>query len=140
MIAAGPAGCQAANLEYFRDYVQSGRVLARGNLFIYTLPSSALAEAAIHFGCSGPLLYVTAGTGALSYALRSAANMIATRETTAGMIFQTEEERAVCFLLAPPGFSSENPLCALERACAAADAAAEQCDLVRRFTTMRAAE
>jgi len=42
----------------FLDYVQAGRKLGRGSLFIYTLPSSPLAEAAIHFGLQGPVLYI----------------------------------------------------------------------------------
>lgn len=47
-----------ANLAYFNDYLANGRTLARGNLFIYTLASSPLAEAAIHFGFCGKLLYL----------------------------------------------------------------------------------
>lgn len=47
-----------SNLEYFRDYAQAGRKLGRGNLFIYTLPSSPLAESAIHFGLQGPMLFI----------------------------------------------------------------------------------
>jgi len=51
-------GALDAQIDYFKDYVESGRTLGRGNLFIYTLPTSPLAEAAIHFGFSGPLIYV----------------------------------------------------------------------------------
>jgi len=51
-------GALDSNLVYFRDYVEAGRKLGRGNLFIYTLPSSPLAEAAIAFGLQGPLAYI----------------------------------------------------------------------------------
>lgn len=58
LLLAGPDGATAANLAYFRDYVAAGRVLGRGNLFIYTLPTSPGAEAAIGYGLGGPLLYL----------------------------------------------------------------------------------
>lgn len=47
------------NNKYFTDYVQAGRTLARGNLFVYTLPSSPLGEAAIAFNLKGPVLYLS---------------------------------------------------------------------------------
>jgi hypothetical protein len=57
MFASGTSGCVDSNQSYFKDYVNSGRKLARGNLFIYTLPTSPLAEASIYFGFTGPILY-----------------------------------------------------------------------------------
>lgn len=50
-------GCEKANFDYFQDYIDGGRSMARAALFIYTLPSSPLAEAAVHFGLQGPLFY-----------------------------------------------------------------------------------
>lgn len=58
LLGLNPAGCLAANRSFYTDYVEAGRTLSRANLFIYTLPTSPLAEAAIHFGLSGPLLYL----------------------------------------------------------------------------------
>jgi len=58
LIGSNPCGALEANLAYFNDFIANGRTLARGNLFIYTLPSSFLAEAAIHFGFTGPMLYL----------------------------------------------------------------------------------
>ncbi len=58
ILGTSPDGAMDSNLVYFRDYAQAGRKLGRGNLFIYTLPSSPLAEAAIHFGLQGPLAYI----------------------------------------------------------------------------------
>ena len=57
IIGTNTEGSLQADLAYFRDYVESGRKLSRGSLFIYTLPSSPVGEAAIHFGFLGPLLY-----------------------------------------------------------------------------------
>ena len=58
ILGTSPDGALDSNLAYFRDYVGAGRKLGRGNLFIYTLPSSPLAEAVIHFGLQGPILYM----------------------------------------------------------------------------------
>lgn len=58
LLGANSCGCVAANRAYFKDYLEGGRVLARANLFVYTLPSSPLAEVAIHFGLQGPVLYI----------------------------------------------------------------------------------
>jgi hypothetical protein len=58
ILGTSPDGALSSNLAYFKDYVEAGRKLGRGNLFIYTLPSSPLAESAIHFGFQGPILYM----------------------------------------------------------------------------------
>ena len=52
-------GCLQSNLDFFEDFVRNGRTLGRANLFVYTLPSIPVAEAAIYFKCQGPLLYMT---------------------------------------------------------------------------------
>ncbi len=57
MLFLNPAGALAANQAYFSDYITHGRGLGRGNLFLYTLTTSPLAETAIYFGFCGPLLY-----------------------------------------------------------------------------------
>ncbi len=57
LVGVSHAGSTASNLAYFNDYLGAGRILARGNLFIYTLPSSPLAETAIHFGFEGAMVY-----------------------------------------------------------------------------------
>ncbi len=59
-------GALQPNLEYFKDYVQSGRKLARGNLFIHTLPTSPLAEVAITFGFKGPIFHLSAANPKLN--------------------------------------------------------------------------
>src|SRR5574341_404414 len=50
IIGTNAEGSLRSDIEYFRDYLAGGRKLSRANLFIYTLPSSPLGEAAIHFG------------------------------------------------------------------------------------------
>ncbi len=58
LIGVGELGTVEANLDYFRDYWRNGRRLARGNLFLYTLPTSPLAEAALAFQLRGPLYWL----------------------------------------------------------------------------------
>ncbi len=58
LLGGNPDGCVEANRAYFADYLAGGRALARANLFVYTLPTSPLAEVAIHFGLQGPVMYI----------------------------------------------------------------------------------
>lgn len=58
ILGASPDGCIDDNAAYFTDYLAAGRVMGRGNLFIYTLPTSPLAEVAMHYALQGPLAYV----------------------------------------------------------------------------------
>ena len=57
IIGTGDSGSLASNMDFFKDYVDSGRKMGRGNLFVYTLPSTSLAAASIAFGFRGPLFY-----------------------------------------------------------------------------------
>jgi 3-oxoacyl-(acyl-carrier-protein) synthase len=59
LVGTGSDECTTANRMYFEDYAGHGRQLARANLFIYTLPTSPLAEIAIHFKLGGPLFYTS---------------------------------------------------------------------------------
>ena len=72
VIACDREGSERANFAYFDDYVRSGRVLGRGQLFVYTLPTSVAAECAIACRLTGPLLYV-AGSGAPTHGAEAAA-------------------------------------------------------------------
>jgi hypothetical protein len=61
LIGTGDLGTLSANLAYFRDYCDHDKILGRSSLFLYTLPTSPLAEAAIAYGLGGPLFFVAAG-------------------------------------------------------------------------------
>jgi len=93
ILMTGADGCLAANERYFRDYAESGRTLARGNLFIYTLPTSPIAEAAIHFGLAGPTLYLGSPSGGMCAALE-AAHRMAQRDGMRAMVVVTATEEA----------------------------------------------
>jgi hypothetical protein len=48
----------ASDYAYYSDFLKFGGRAGRANLFIYTLPSSPLGEASVHFGLTGNLLFV----------------------------------------------------------------------------------
>jgi hypothetical protein len=109
-------GSLRPNIEYFKDYVDCGRTLARGNLFIYTLPSSPLAEASIYFGLQGPLLYMMFPGRAVENILRNAAGMITNSETSAMLAFYTDESEGICFALTDEQNTASGRICTVDDA------------------------
>jgi len=92
-------GAQETNLAYFTDYIVNGRTLSRGNLFIYTLPSSFLAEAAIHFGLTGKLLYLGFPGNAQTASLKYALNMLKTEPQRTVLLVNASSTKADCLVL-----------------------------------------
>jgi len=92
-------GALEANLAYFNDYISNGRTLARGNLFIYTLPSSPLAEAAIHFGLTGRLQYLGFTKNIESEALKYALNILKTKDSETILLVNANTQTANCLVL-----------------------------------------
>jgi hypothetical protein len=88
-----------ANLAYFNDYVANGKVLGRGNLFIYTLPSSTLAEAAIHFGLTGELLYAGFLKGSRKQLLNYAKDLLKSGSSKTMVVVNSGPKEATCFVL-----------------------------------------
>lgn len=88
-----------ANLNYFNDYIVNGRTLARGNLFIYTLPSSPLAEAAIHFGLTGKLLYLGFVKDTKIESFKYALNMLKTEIHKTIILVNASSQAATCYIL-----------------------------------------
>ena len=99
VVAASPAGCLDANLSYFEDYINHGRSIARGNLFVYTLPSSPLADAAIHFGCQGPLLYQYEPAAPLTSIMARVERFLADGEATRMAVYMNDAHSAICLVL-----------------------------------------
>lgn len=114
IIGTSPDGSLKSDIAYFRDFFENGRTLSRANLFIYTLPSSALGEAAIHFGLTGPLLYATAADGSLTDFVDMAADMVVTREAGRMLVGKIEEEEALYFLI--DDTQEDNVFCSLSEA------------------------
>jgi len=106
LLGSSPAGCVESNLNYFKDYVDGGRTLSRANLFIYTLPSSPFAEAAVHFGLQGPLLYGNDVAG-LS---EMAAGMLRRNEAATMLLCAVDDNVGICLAVA----ETETPVCGLD--------------------------
>ena len=101
LVGTNGEGCLRANQTYFQDYLAGGRVLARANLFVYTLPSSPLAEAAIHFGLQGPMLYIGYPGGGLADLLGTATLMVTGGDAGGMLAVKADEREAVAFILSP---------------------------------------
>lgn len=99
ILGIGSAGSLDSDLAYFRDYVSNGRTLSRANLFIYTLPSSPLGEAAIHFGLVGPLFYAAGAEGAAGAVLDMAAGMLAGGEAGRMLVGRADPREALYLVL-----------------------------------------
>jgi hypothetical protein len=100
ILATNKNGSLDAQLAYFKDYIDSGRTLGRGNLFIYTLPSSPLAEAAIHFGLTGPLLYMNFPDSAKNIRLMVyAQEMIRAGQAKTMLVLKSTNQETACFVV-----------------------------------------
>ena len=60
VIDFGRQGCHEQDIEYFNDYLEHGRHLGRGHLFVGTLPTTPQCEAAISLKLTGPGFYMDA--------------------------------------------------------------------------------
>ncbi len=54
MVVSTRHGCLATDHDYFGTVMPENGALSSPNLFAYTLPSSFIGEASIHFGLTGP--------------------------------------------------------------------------------------
>ncbi|VGO12043.1 hypothetical protein PDESU_00592 [Pontiella desulfatans] len=96
-------GCEQANFDYFNDYVDGGRSMARANLFIYTLPSSPLAEAAVHFGLQGPLFYYRNQQASVGELMVTARRMIEDGQAQQVLVYELGSEIDRCFVVGDKG-------------------------------------
>jgi hypothetical protein len=99
ILGTNSIGTLDANLAYFNDYITNGRTLSRGNLFIYTLPSSPLAEATIHFGLTGKLLYLGFAKNIEKESLKYALNMLKSESIKTVLLVNANSKKASCLVL-----------------------------------------
>ncbi len=90
LIACDRAGSERANWAYFADYANSGRTLARGQMFAYTLPTAIAAECAIACRLTGPLLSVAAADGSPRAAEWAARGLLADGLCDAVVLLSTD--------------------------------------------------
>ena len=103
ILSTNEKGCLDSNIKYFKDYVDCGRRLSRGNLFIYTLPSSPIADAAIAFGCQGPVAYFSFEKDQTNQIFDQGRMMIEQKEATDLLIVNSNEKEACCFYMKEQG-------------------------------------
>ena len=84
------------NEKYFRDYVSAGRKMARGNLFVYTLPTSSLGEVAITYQLKGPIFYSNFSDNRLEMFLGQVDFMLRTKQAKNLVCIFTDKQVSVC--------------------------------------------
>lgn len=89
-------GTLAANIAYFQDYLEAGRSLARGNMFVYTLPTSVLGSVSVVLNLRGPAFYLDHEQLPLQSLITHASYLISTRESQAMLILWSDASAAVC--------------------------------------------
>ena len=99
LLTVNKQGCVASNRNFFQDYLDGGRHLSRANLFIYTLPTSASAEAAIYFGLQGPLLFMESLSDSLEAEIRVVNGLLQTGQAQSIMMYLIEESYPVGLVL-----------------------------------------
>jgi len=138
IVGTNAEGSLQSDIEYFRDYLAGGRTLSRGNLFIYTLPSSPLGEAAIHFGLLGPIAYVAKEEHALTAVLDMAEEMILTNEAPAMLAGTAEADGAIFFVIARDPGLDRPVLCDLEEARVCVETSPDLSGLIQQFLRLAA--
>lgn len=113
LLSASEEGSLKANLEYFQDYIQSGRKLARGILFTHTLPTSLTAETAIAFGFKGPVLHLSAAKPKLNLIFERSESLSKRAKNLSFLCFAATEELLLCFFLRPAHSKGEKGFCSL---------------------------
>jgi hypothetical protein len=99
LLAANEGAWWAANEEYFRDYLANGRSLGRGNLFIYTLPTSALGEVAIALKLTGPTLHIGEDKQPIAGLVHHAQQMVNDGEAAGMLALWSDNRAAVCLAI-----------------------------------------
>ena len=99
LLASGFDGCLAAQGEYFQDYITSGRSMGRGNLFVYTLPTSALSAVSLGLGLTGPTLHLHEDAGALAALVEHGTQMVAGGEADGILALYGDPHAAVCLAI-----------------------------------------
>ncbi len=96
ILSTGYAPTLDVNHRFFRDYIDAGRNMGRGNLFIYTLPTSAAAEVSIHFGLRGATFFIESETAPLVGALSAAADLIGNARVGNALLLWQDATDTLC--------------------------------------------
>jgi 3-oxoacyl-[acyl-carrier-protein] synthase II len=137
LIGTNNKGSLETDVNYFKDYLKTNRTSSRGNLFIYTLPTSPLGEAAIRFGLQGPLLYIAASENSLISVIETAAEMILFDESPVMLAGMSREDEAVYFVLKRDCEAGQRVLCNVEQAVEVLRKAPAFDEMIKEFAVFR---
>jgi hypothetical protein len=101
LITSSRDGCLRDNHDYFRDYVASGRTLGRGNLFMYTLPTSVVGEIAIALSLTGPSVFHYDDVRPLAALIRAAERLLTDNEAERMLAMWSDPQAALCMAFEP---------------------------------------
>jgi 3-oxoacyl-(acyl-carrier-protein) synthase len=135
IIGTSDEGSLKSDTSYFRDFIENGRTLSRANLFIYTLPSSALGEAAIHFGLIGPLLYGSGVADSFVDFWDMATDMVVTREVDRMLVGKIAGEEALYFVIERS--PEDRVFCSLNEARLIVEATQSISDILRQLSELK---
>jgi hypothetical protein len=99
ILGTSDAGSLSSNIDFFKDYVDSGRKMSRGNLFVYTLSSAALAAAAIAFGFKGPITFEMYGSSPFHHLIKSAERIICDQNCKGLILIYPLKDKVSAYLL-----------------------------------------
>ncbi|MBI3377221.1 MAG: hypothetical protein HY035_02300 [Nitrospirae bacterium] len=137
IIGTNTDGSLESDIDYFKDYLVSGRKLSRGNLFIYTLPTSPLAEAAIHFGLQGPLFYMTSGHETLPLVIRTAEDMLLLKESQSVVAGINNKDEAMYFVFKKNPIPESPVLCDISKAMSVIEKEISLLEMAEEFLMMQ---
>jgi hypothetical protein len=129
-------GCLRSNVEFFKDYVEHGRTLGRASLFVNTLPSIPMAEAAIYLKCRGPLVYMVFPQKRVRSLLSQSEKMILRGESTTILAVSASEQEALCFVVAREQDVPVQMVCGVEEVMDVAEETTTLDEMVRALTSM----
>lgn len=98
LLSRSREGCLTQNRAYFSDYVQYGRQYGKGHLFVGTLPSTPVCEAAIALGFHGAAYYIDT-LDRMDLFLREIELLLADHPSV--LAFHREGETLYAFFLVP---------------------------------------
>jgi hypothetical protein len=130
-------GCLQANVDFFKDYVEKGRNRGRASLFVNTLPSIPVAQAAIYFKLQGPLLYMTSPPKRVPSLLSQCDRMILRGESPAMLAVSASEEDALCFAVRRGEDVSAAKACRVDEVVDVAEEAASVDEMIAAFAHLR---
>lgn len=135
IIGTSCEGSLKSDIDYFKDFVENGRTLSRANLFIYTLPSSALGEAAIHFGLVGPLLYASGVDDSIKEFLDMAGEIVGAGEAGRMLVGKIVKEEALYFVI--DSKQEDSVLCSLIEARSIVESTQDISGILRQFSILK---